>query len=172
MEFNDIEYMNVNKGQFMFHNKSNILHVSRHMGLMLWMESINSELYDSKYEINCLSEKAEEIGKLYNININVSLPSEYLCLHFRGGDKRQVGGMYNCRYNTADVIKEINKENKLPILLVSDDNSEFIRSHNIDIAQLINPSFGITDYTISCIRDLYILQSSRGIVEMKEPLPS
>ena len=168
IKFHDVEYMIANSGQFRFHSKSDPLDLSRCTDLMLWMESVNSGICDSKHKLNDLCEKAREIGGLYNISFapTPNLPLQYLCLHFRGGDKRQEGrAMFNCRYNTADIIKQIRNKCKLPILLVTDDDTEFIQTHNIDITQLTIPSFSITDYTSSCIRDLHILQSSTGIIQ-------
>jgi hypothetical protein len=166
IEFNDINYINLNKGQYIFHDTSKPLHLSIHSDLNSWMNLINSKIFNSKYEIDNLCKKAKDIAKLFNINFNLDMNYKYLCLHFRGGDKRQEGqGMYNSKYNTSDILKKIKTKSKLPIVLVSDDNTEFIKTHNIDISLLEVPSLNITDYTTYCIRDLYILQSSIGIIQ-------
>ena len=133
-------------------------------------------MYDSKYELSELLEKAKKIGKLFNINFkyNINLPSEYLCFHLRGNDKARRPGMWDCKYKSNYVIEQIKKNCKLPVVLLTDETPENIKSElNIDINQFVIIPFNIQigkdswmpDYTTSCIKDMYIMQNSKGIIQ-------
>lgn len=137
-----------------------------HKSLRLWIQRITSKMDISEQELDDLCKKSQEIGPLIYINMSVDIPSQYLCFHFRGGDKRHLGSfVWNCRYETGNILKEIKKYRSEKILLVTDDDISFIQSQNINISHLnVIPSV-VTDHTTACIRDLYILQCSKGIIQ-------
>ena len=106
-----------------------------------------------------------EVAEKFDITIGDILEKDYIALHIRGADKRQLTpGCYNMEFvnNTSNIVNLISKKFGLPVLIFTDD-IELKKVFNIDNELKYENTF--TNKTERDLYELKLIMNSKCIIQ-------